>query len=141
MTLGRPDANQLIVAAREPQLLTVVLSGDEVIRFLEAVPGLRNRVALTTAYGAGLRVGEVASLETSAIDSSRMLIRVVEGKGGKDRYVVLSPHRRRQTAFERSVQLAEPGDTWSRTYLLLCCGRGYVAPPGKGPISSACAVT
>ena len=84
VTLGRPDANQLIVAAREPQRLPVVLSGDEVIRFLEAVPGLRNRVALTTAYGAGLRVGEVASLETSAIDSSRMLIRIQHGKGGQD---------------------------------------------------------
>lgn len=91
VTLGRPDANQLIVAAREPQRLPVVLSGDEVVRFLEAVPGLRNRVALTTAYGAGLRVGEVAALETSAIDSSRMLIHIVEGKGGKDRYVMLSP--------------------------------------------------
>jgi site-specific recombinase XerD len=91
VTLGRPDANQLIVAAREPQRLPVVLSGDEVVRFLEAVPGLRNRVALTTAYGAGMRVGEVAALETSAIDSSRMLIHVVQGKGGKDRYVMLSP--------------------------------------------------
>ena len=91
VTLGRPDANERIVAAREPQRLPVVLSGDEVVRFLEAIPGLRNRVALTTAYGAGLRVAEVASLETAAIDSSRMLIHVVEGKGGKDRYVMLSP--------------------------------------------------
>jgi len=91
VTLGRPDANERIVAAREPQRLPVVLSGEEVVRFLEAVPVLRNRVALTTAYGAGLRVAEVAALETSAIDSSRMLIRVVEGKGGKDRYVMLSP--------------------------------------------------
>ena len=55
------------------------------------MPGLRNRVALTTAYGAGLRVGEVARLETAAIDSSRMLIRIEQGKGGKDRYVMLSP--------------------------------------------------
>lgn len=69
-----------------------MLSGDEVVRFLQAVPVLRNRVALTTAYGAGLRVAEVASLETGAIDSGRMLIHVVEGKGGKDRYVMLSPH-------------------------------------------------
>ena len=91
VTLGRPDANERIVAAREPQRLPVVLSGEEVVRFLEAVPVLRNRVALTTAYGAGLRVAEVAALETAAIDSSRMLIRIVEGKGGKDRYVMLSP--------------------------------------------------
>jgi hypothetical protein len=69
----------------------VVLSGEEVVRFLEAVPSLRNRVALTTAYGAGLRVGEVARLKAGAIDSSRMLIRIEHGKGGKDRYVMLSP--------------------------------------------------
>ena len=83
------DALERIVAAREPQKLPVVLSADEIVRFLEAVPGLRNRAALTTAYGAGLRVGEVARLTTGAIDSQRMLIRVERGKGGKDRYVML----------------------------------------------------
>src|SRR5579862_3342146 len=67
VTLGRTDAHEQIVAAREPRRLPVVLSGEEIVRFLEAVPGLRNRVALTTAYGAGLRVGEVARLETKAI--------------------------------------------------------------------------
>jgi integrase/recombinase XerD len=91
ITLGRSDVHEQIVAAREPQRLPVVLSGEEIVRFLEAVPGLRNRVALTTAYGAGLRVGEVVRLTTAAIDSSRMLIRVEQGKGGKDRYVMLSP--------------------------------------------------
>jgi site-specific recombinase XerD len=82
ITLGRSDANEQIVAAREPQRLPVVLSGDEIARFLEAVPGLRNRVALTTAYGAALRVGEVVHLTAAAINSSRT--------GGKDRYVMLS---------------------------------------------------
>jgi integrase/recombinase XerD len=91
VTLGRADAFERIVAAREPQKLPIVLSGDEIVRFLEAVPGLRNRAALATAYGAGLRVGEVARLKTAAIDSSRMLIRIEQGKGGKDRYVMLSP--------------------------------------------------
>jgi site-specific recombinase XerD len=91
ITLGRSDANAQIVAAREPQRLPVVLSGEEIVRFLEAVPGLRNRVALTTAYGAGLRVGEVVRLTAAAIDSSRMLIRIEQGKGSKDRYVMLSP--------------------------------------------------
>ena len=90
VTLGRSDAHEQIVAAREPRRLPVILSGEEVVRFLEAVPGLRNRVALTTAYGAGLRVGEVARLQTKAIDSGRMLIRIEQGKGGKDRYVMLS---------------------------------------------------
>lgn len=91
VTLGRAGALERITAAREPQKLPVILAADEIVRFLEAVPGLRNRVALTTAYGAGLRVGEVARLATGAIDSSRMLIRVEHGKGGKDRYVMLSP--------------------------------------------------
>jgi site-specific recombinase XerD len=91
VTLGRTEALERIVAAREPQKLPVVLSADEIVRFLEAVPGLRNRAALTTAYGAGLRVGEVARLTIGAVDSGRMLIRVEHGKGGKDRYVMLSP--------------------------------------------------
>ena len=69
VTLGWTDAFERIVAAREPQKLPVVLSADEIVRFLEAVPGLRNRAALTTAYGAGLRVGEVARLTIGAIDS------------------------------------------------------------------------
>src|SRR3954465_8743413 len=60
-TLGRNDAHEQIVAAREPQRLPEVLSGEEIVRFLEAGPGLRNRVALTTAYGAGLRVGDRGS--------------------------------------------------------------------------------
>jgi len=89
VTLGRTDALERIVAAREPQKLPVVLSADEIVQFLEAVPGLRNRAALTTAYGARLRVGE--RLTIGAIDSRRMLIRVEQGKGGKDRYVMLSP--------------------------------------------------
>ena len=91
VTLGRRDAREQIVAAREPQRLPEVLSGEEIVRFLEVVPGLRNRVALTTAYAGGLRVGEVARLQSTAIDSGRMLIRVEQGKGGKDRYVMLSP--------------------------------------------------
>lgn len=90
ITLGQTDAAERIIRAKEPQKLPVVLSADEIVRFLEVVPGLRNRAALTTAYGAGLRVGEVARLKTSGIDSDRMLIRIEHGKGGKDRYVMLS---------------------------------------------------
>ena len=91
VTLGRPEAFDRIARAKEPKKLPVVLSAGEVVRFLEAVPGLRSRAALTTAYGAGLRVAEVANLRIGDIDSSRMVIRVEPGKGGKDRYVMLSP--------------------------------------------------
>jgi site-specific recombinase XerD len=59
--------------------LPVVLSGEEFVQFLEAVPEQRNRVALTTAYSAGMRVGEVVRLQTTSVDSSRMLIRIEQG--------------------------------------------------------------
>ena len=71
--------------------LPVVLSADEVVRFLEAIPSLKSRTALTTVYAAGLRVSEVVLLKIADIDSQRMVIRVEQGKGGKDRYVMLSP--------------------------------------------------
>jgi len=90
VTLGRSEVLAGIVSAREPQKLPVVLSADEIVQFLEAVPGLRNRAALTTAYGAGLRVGEVSRLKLADIDSGRKVIRIEQGKGGKDRYVMLS---------------------------------------------------
>ena len=90
VTLGRPEIPERIAYAREPRRLPVVLSADEVVRFLEAVPSLKSRTALTTAYATGLRVSEVVALKVADIDSGRMLIRVEQGKGGKDRYVMLS---------------------------------------------------
>jgi integrase/recombinase XerD len=90
VTLGRPDLPERIPHAREPQKLPVVLSADEVVRFLEAVPSLKCRAALTMAYAAGLRASEVTSLKVANVDSSRMVIRVEHGKGGRDRYVMLS---------------------------------------------------
>ena len=91
VTLGQATVPDRIAYAREPQKLPVVLSADEVVRFLEAIPSLKSRAALTTVYGAGLRVSEVALLKIADIDSPRMVIRVEHGKGGKDRYVMLSP--------------------------------------------------
>ncbi|MCW1841763.1 tyrosine-type recombinase/integrase [Prosthecomicrobium hirschii] len=91
VTLGRNAIPERIPYARKPRTLTIVLSGDEVVRFLEAVSSLKARVALTTAYAAGLRVSEVCGLRAGDIDSSRMVIHVSRGKGGKARYVMLSP--------------------------------------------------
>jgi len=90
VTLRQAELPERIVYAREPQKLPVVLSTEEVVRFLEAVPSLKCRAALTTAYAAGLRASEVASLKAPDIDSSRMVIRIEQGKGGRDRYVMLS---------------------------------------------------
>jgi integrase/recombinase XerD len=68
-----------------------VLSPEEVVRLLEAAPGVKYKAALGVAYGAGLRVSEVVALKVSDIDSQRMMLRVEQGKGHKDRYVMLSP--------------------------------------------------
>ena len=68
-----------------------MLSVEEVGRLLEAAPGIKYKAILGTAYGAGLRVSEVASLKVDDIDSTRMLIRVEQGKGRKDRNAMLSP--------------------------------------------------
>jgi integrase/recombinase XerD len=90
VTLRQADLPERIAYAREPEKLPVVLSTEEVVRFLEAVPSLKCRAALTTAYAAGLWASKVASLKVADIDSSRMVIRIDQGKGGRDRYVMLS---------------------------------------------------
>ena len=92
VTLGRPDLVERTTFVREPRKLPVVLSPEEVVRLLDAAPGLKYKAALSVAYGAGLRVSEVVALKVGDIDSKRMIIRVEQGKGGKDRYVMLSPH-------------------------------------------------
>ena len=90
VTLRRSDVAEDVVFIREPRRLPVVLSPEEVARLLAAAPGLKYQAALSIAYGAGLRVSEVISLKVGDIDSARMLIRVDQGKGHKDRYVMLS---------------------------------------------------
>ena len=92
VTLRKPAIVLDMPFVREPRRLPVVLSPDEVARLLDAAPGLKYKAALSVAYGAGLRASEVISLKISDIDSGRMVIRVEQGKGRKDRYVMLSPH-------------------------------------------------
>jgi len=91
VTLGRDDVPETIPPVKQPRTLPVVLSPDEVARFLAAVRNVKHRAILMTAYAAGLRVSEVTQLRVADIDSSRMVIRVGQGKGRKDRYVMLSP--------------------------------------------------
>ena len=76
---------------KKPQKLPVILSPEEVLHFLGCVEPGKHRVILTTCYAAGLRISEAVRLKATAIDSARMVIRVEQGKGRKDRYVMLSP--------------------------------------------------
>jgi site-specific recombinase XerD len=78
-------------AIHEPRKLPVILSVEEVKRLLEAAPNLRSQAALSVAYGAGLRASEVTHLKVCDINSDRMIIRVEQGKGRRDRYAMLAP--------------------------------------------------
>jgi integrase/recombinase XerD len=90
-TLDRPETTRYLVFVHEPHKLPRVLRPDDVLQLLEAAPNAKYKAALSAAYGAGLRSMEVAALKVGDIDSQRMLIRVEQGKGAKDRLVMLSP--------------------------------------------------
>jgi integrase len=90
-TCNRPEMARHLTLVRQPQKLPVVPTPEEVARLIEAAPGPKYKAALAVAYGAGLRVSEVANLRVSDIDSERMVVRVEQGKGRKDRNGMLSP--------------------------------------------------
>jgi integrase/recombinase XerD len=119
ITLGRADLTHQLARAHYPRKLPRILSPDEVARLLEAAPGpgLKYKAALSIAYGAGLRVGEIVMLRISDIDSERMLIRVEMGKGSKDRHAMLSQ------------LLLELLRAWWRQ----CRSRGWLFP-GRDPL-------
>jgi integrase/recombinase XerD len=81
----------MIPAPKVPKKLPIILSPEEVVRFLDCVAMRKHRAVLTTCYAAGLRISEAVALTLPAIDSQRMVLRVEQGKGQKDRYVMLSP--------------------------------------------------
>src|SRR5438093_4693314 len=80
-----------IPAPKKAQKLPVVMSQEEVLHFLGCVASTKHRAILTTCYAAGLRISEAIHLKPANIDSQRMVIQVEQGKGQKDRYVMLSP--------------------------------------------------
>jgi integrase/recombinase XerD len=90
-TLRRRDLARCLVVTRYVRRLPEVLSVEEAAQLLAAAPGVKYKAALGVAYGAGLRVSEVAHLKVDDVDSTRMLIRVEQGKGGRDRNAMLSP--------------------------------------------------
>ena len=91
VSLERPSTLKRMSPVRTPQKLPRVLSVDEVARLLAGARNIKHRAALSVAYGAGLRAAEVVHLKVADIDSDRMILRVVQGKGRRDRYAMLSP--------------------------------------------------
>lgn len=92
VTLHQPwSLPEVLPVPRKPQKLPEVLSPEQVQQFLGGVSNLKHRAVLTTCYAAGLRISEALRLQPSHIDSQRMVIRIEQGKGQKDRYVMLSP--------------------------------------------------
>ena len=90
-TLERPEAMAKMSHVYEPRKLPLVMSLEEVTRLLQAAGGPKYRAALGVAYGAGLRASEVVHLAVSDIETERMVLRIEEGKGKRDRYAMLSP--------------------------------------------------
>jgi site-specific recombinase XerD len=90
-TLGRPEVVRPWLTPAVPRKLPKILSGLEVEALLGAVQSIKYRAVLMTTYGAGLRIGEVCRLQVEDIDSGRMLLHIRDGKGGRDRYAMLSP--------------------------------------------------
>src|SRR5437764_5093673 len=83
------SVEDIIPAPKKPQKLPIVLSPEEVLHFLSCVSSPKHRAILTTCYAAGLRISEAIALTPSAIDSKRMVIRLEQGKGRKDRYPMI----------------------------------------------------
>jgi site-specific recombinase XerD len=91
VTLGHGDVLAKMQSVRVPHKIPVILSKQEVARLIACAGNLKHQTALALAYATGLRVNEVISLKVSDIDSQRMTLRVEQGKGGKDRYAMISP--------------------------------------------------
>ena len=113
---------------KKPFKLPVVLSPEEVMHFLECVASLKQRTILMTAYAAGLRVSEATHLKVTDIDSQRMMLRVDQGKGRQDRYVMLSPRLlemlRSYWKVVRPKTWLFPGDIPGRPITRRCRGAG-----------------
>jgi len=90
-TLDHPEVMRRMHHVYQPRTLPEILSVEEVTRLLQATDSLKYQAALGVAYGAGLRASEVTHLKVTDIDSQRMIIRVEQGKGQRDRHALLSP--------------------------------------------------
>jgi site-specific recombinase XerD len=116
VTLRRHDLAAEIYHLKEPQKLPLTMSPNEAERLLDMAASLRDRVMLSLGYGCGLRAGEIVRLKDGDLDSAQMIIRVVQGKGRKDRHVMLPPElllslrewwKVRPTRFDAGVPVGE----------------------------------
>src|ERR1700757_5203001 len=116
VTLKRHDLAEEVVSTREPRRLPGVLSPEEVGRLLGPASNIKHKALLSRPYPPGLRASEVVSLKRTDIDSNRMVIRVEQGKGKKDRYVILSPNLlellREWWRIARKKGWMSPGQPW-----------------------------
>jgi integrase/recombinase XerD len=126
VTLGRAGFGDRMARISMPERLPVVLSPEEVALLLAHASNLKHRATLSVAYGCGLRISEIARLKVSDIDSARMPIRLEQGKGRKDRYVMLSPDPltllRQWWRAKRPKGLLFPGQQISTRQLDRACG-------------------
>jgi integrase/recombinase XerD len=118
ITADRPELARYLSVVPRARKLPVILSEEEVARLLDAAPGIKYKAALSVAYGAGLRVSEVRYLRVSDVDSKRMVLRIEQGKGGRDRYAMLSP---------RLLELL-------REWWLIARPQGWLFP-GRNPVN------
>jgi site-specific recombinase XerD len=129
ITLKREWRFDAIAAPKRGDTLPIVLSPEEVVRFLGCVADPKHRVILTTCYAGGLRLSEALHLRVDDVDSGRMILRVAHGKGNRDRYVMLSP------------TLLEELRTWwraTRPSTWLFPGQRPGQPMDKGAVQWAC---
>lgn len=91
MVLRRIISYRDFPLSKEPRRLPDILSSSEVASIIKACSNIKHCTMLSLAYGAGLRSAEVANLQVRDIDSDRMQLHIRNGKGGRDRYVILSP--------------------------------------------------
>ena len=129
VTVDRPETTRHLVFVYEPRKLPRILPPEDVLRLLEAAPNPMSKAALSLAYGAGLRAMEVVALKVTDIDSQRMLLRVEQGKGRKDRFAMLSP------------QLLELLRDWyriARPRLYMFPGRDKIGPMTPRQLNRIC---
>jgi site-specific recombinase XerD len=143
VTLKREWSPDDIPMPKKAFKLPIVLSPEEVLHFLACVDNLKQRTILTTAYAAGLRVSEVTHLKVTDVDSQRMVVRVDQGKGRRDRYVMLSPRllqalreywkvvRPKTWLFPGDI----PGQPISRSAVELACHKAHRASGITKPIT------